>query len=59
MRMRIITFKLDPVLLEKLDAQAWREGCTRSEVIRRAILCYLAEKQLEQRPPARIRVIAA
>lgn len=40
--MRIVTFKVDEALLEKIDRFAEREGLTRSEVIREAIIAYLS-----------------
>lgn len=38
----IITFKIDPYLLEAMDLAAQRLRITRSELIRRAITYYLA-----------------
>ncbi len=38
---KIVTFKLDDKLLEKIDRMAQREGISRSEVIREAIINYL------------------
>ena len=43
MRMRNITFKIDPVLLEKLDEWAWELRVTRSEMLRRAVIRLLSE----------------
>ena len=37
-----MTFKVDESLLEKIDRFAEREGLTRSEVIREAIIAYLS-----------------
>ncbi len=42
---RIITFKLPEPLLERLDAYASRRGMARSEVIREAILAFLAMEE--------------
>jgi predicted transcriptional regulator len=39
--MRVITFKADEELLEKLNHLAHNKGVTRSEVIRKAIELYL------------------
>lgn len=39
--LRVITFKIDEELLEKLDTFARLENKTRSEVIRKAIELYL------------------
>jgi len=36
--MRIVTFKVDERLLEELDKYALRNGMTRSDAIRKAIL---------------------
>ncbi len=52
--MRIITFKIDPELLEKLDLQAQREGSTRSEIIRKALIMYLSRAERAPRPKIRI-----
>jgi metal-responsive CopG/Arc/MetJ family transcriptional regulator len=38
----IITFKVEPYLLEQMDMAAQKLGITRSELIRRAITYYLA-----------------
>jgi metal-responsive CopG/Arc/MetJ family transcriptional regulator len=38
---KIVTFKLDDKLLERIDRVAQREGVSRSEVIREAIINYL------------------
>jgi CopG family transcriptional regulator/antitoxin EndoAI len=57
MVMRIITFKIDDELLERLDIVAQSMNSSRSEVIRKALLLYLskAEKELSKKP--RIRII--
>ncbi len=39
--MRVVTFKIDEELLERLDSFARLKGVTRSEVIRKAIELYL------------------
>ncbi len=39
--LKIVTFKLDERLLERIDRIAEREGISRSEVIREAIINYL------------------
>ena len=39
--MRVVTFKVDEDLLEKLDSFARLKGVTRSEIIRKAIELYL------------------
>ncbi len=36
--MRVVTFKVDEKLLEELDKYAMRNGMTRSDAIRKAIL---------------------
>ncbi len=58
MVMRIITFKLDEDLLEKIDLLAQKTNMTRSEFIRKAILSYITklETDTRQREP-RIRII--
>ena len=43
--MRVVTFKLDEELLEKLDLYAINNGLFRSEVIREAIKLYLSIKK--------------
>ena len=39
--MRVVTFKLEEEILEKVDRIARREGMTRSEFIRKAIVTYI------------------
>ena len=58
MPMRIITFKIDDELLERLDLVAQRVGATRSELIRKAIIMYITklENQIQPQKP-RIRII--
>ena len=55
--MRVVTFKIEEELLEKLDMYARSRGKTRSEIIRRALELYLIRE--EKREPIiarRIRV---
>lgn len=47
--MRVVTFKVDEELLERLDSYARLKGVPRSEVIRKAIELYL---RLEERKQA-------
>ena len=49
--MRIVTFKLEDELLERLDLYARSKGKTRSEIIRRALQTYLLTE--ERREPLR------
>lgn len=58
MTMKIITFKIDEELLEKIDVVAQETNTTRSEVIRKAIIMYLSkvEKETATKRP-RIRII--
>jgi len=44
--MKVVTFKIDEKLLEKLDEYARLKGVTRSEVIRKAIELYLKDTRL-------------
>lgn len=44
---RVITFKADEELVERMDRLAQRKGLTRSEVIRRAIIMYLRMAESE------------
>ena len=49
--MRVITFKIDEDLLERLDTYARLKGITRSEAIRRAIEKLLeSEKDVSPKP---------
>lgn len=53
--MRVVTFKVDEKLLERLDSFAKLEGVSRSEVIREAIKLYLYlyekyEKKVSPKP---------
>ena len=52
--MRVITFKADEELLERLDSFARVKGVTRSEVIRRAIELYLKLEDYKVQPQPRI-----
>ena len=52
-RWRIVTFKVDEGLLERLDSIAKLKGVSRSEVIRRAIELYLRMEE-ERRPQPKI-----
>ncbi len=58
MTMRIITFKIDEELLERVDLFAQSMNSNRSEIIRKALIMYLSkmEKELQGRRP-RIRII--
>jgi metal-responsive CopG/Arc/MetJ family transcriptional regulator len=57
MGLRIITFKLDDELLEKIDIYAQRVGVTRSEFIRQAILMYIAKLEAEIESELRVKMI--
>jgi len=52
--MRVITFKADEELLERLDTFARVKGITRSEVIRKAIELYLKLEDYKVQPQPRI-----
>ncbi len=45
MAMRVVTFKLDESILEKLDRYARRTGRSRSEIIRRALEMLLSNEE--------------
>ena len=51
--MRVITFKIEESLLARLDYAAVREGVSRSDVIRKAIVEYLRKYH---HAPARFKV---
>ncbi len=53
--MRIVTFKLEEDLLERLDKYARNKGKTRSEVIRRALELYLMME--DHREPLRTKKV--
>ncbi len=55
--MRVVTFKMDENLLEELDRYAVRNGLTRSDVIRRAIIELLRNSSNGSRIRYRIRKI--
>ena len=55
--MRVVTFKMDENLLEELDRYAVRNGLTRSDVIRRAIIELLRNSNNGNRIKYRIRKI--
>ena len=52
--MRVVTFKADEELLERLDSFARIKGVTRSEVIRRAIELYLRLEDYKVQPQPKI-----
>ena len=54
--MKVVTFKIDEKLLEKLDEYARLKGVTRSEVIRKAIELYLRDNNFKL-PANGIRVV--
>lgn len=47
--MRVITFKADEELIEKIDLIAKRSGRSRSDIIRYAILTYIRDIESSQR----------
>ena len=53
--MRIITFKIDEVLLKRLDDYAIRNKMSRSEVIRKAIDQFLSTSQNIREKPIRVK----
>ncbi len=52
--MRVVTFKVDEELLERLDTFAKLKGIPRSEVIRKAIELYLRVEERNTRPQPKI-----
>jgi len=50
--MKVVTFKVEEELLERLDSYARLKGVTRSEIIRKAIELYLRleEKRIVPQP---------
>ena len=52
--MRVITFKIEEDMLEKLDSFAKLKGVTRSEVIRKAIELYLRLEDYKVQPQPKI-----
>lgn len=52
--MRVITFKADEELLERLDVYARLKGVTRSEIIRKAIELYLKLEDHKVQPQPKI-----
>ncbi len=52
--MRVITFKADENLLEKLDSFARMKNMSRSEAIRRAIELYLKLEDYKYQPQPRV-----
>jgi len=45
MPLRVVTFKIEEELLERLDKYCKEKGLPRSSVIREAIIMYLHEKE--------------
>jgi len=57
--MRVITFKIEEDLLEKLDSFARLKGITRREVIRKAIEMYLKLEDYRIQPqPKYVRLLS-
>ncbi|MFP3268011.1 MAG: ribbon-helix-helix domain-containing protein [Desulfurococcales archaeon] len=58
MRLKIITFKIDEELLERIDLLAQETGTNRSDIIRKAIILYInkMEKESSIKKP-RIKII--
>ncbi len=52
--MRVVTFKMDEELLEKLDTYARLKGITRSEAIRMAIIKLLKEEEPRLAPTPKV-----
>lgn len=52
--MRVVTFKVDDGLLEKLDSLARLKGVARSEIIRRALELYLRLEEYRAQPQPKI-----
>jgi len=52
--LRVVTFKVDEDLLERLDLFAKAKGVTRSEVIRKAIELYLKLEEFKITPKVKI-----
>jgi len=53
---RVITFKASEKLVEDMDKLARELGITRSELIKRAIAKYIAEKMTEKEKPKNVRI---
>lgn len=45
---RSITFSLPPEMADKVDEVARQEGCTKSELLRKALLDYIEERKWRQ-----------
>jgi len=52
LRLRIVTVKIEESVLEAVELLAKKEGVSRSEVIRRAVMKYLKEKRPQDLPTA-------
>ncbi len=52
--MRVVTFKADEELLERLETFARLKGVTRSEVIRKAIELYLKLEDYKVQPQPKV-----
>jgi len=56
--LKIVTFKLDEILLERIDKAAKEEGRSRSDLIREAISAYLNNNMRRRyRKPFRIKYV--
>lgn len=53
---QVVSFKIDEILLERLDEYARRKRINRSEVIRRAIVAFLSENEEKVYIGPRVRV---
>ena len=52
--MRVVTFKAEEYLVEKLDSLAKLKGVTRSELIRKAIELYIKLEDYKVQPQPKI-----
>lgn len=57
--MRVVTFKMEEYMIEKLDSLAKLKGVTRSELIRKAIELYIKlEDYREEKPYKYVRLLS-
>ena len=57
MRMKITTFKLDEETLKQMEEYCLVNGINKSELIRRAIVFYLAKEREKSKSAPRVKIV--
>jgi metal-responsive CopG/Arc/MetJ family transcriptional regulator len=57
MKMKITTFKLDEDTLKQVEEYCLMNGINKSELMRRAIVFYLAKEKEKSKPAPRVKIV--